>query len=330
MRTFLLPCAPGSTWFPEDVRTEEKHGRRKADNKGKPVLNREVNGLNNSRFLFTDLTDEARSVKPSYYFMMRSLLHSRIDTGMLSDTDGEEEDVNVYLAHLLQSFSDPVYLESAKPYLHRYDHEVFGRLSLSTDARLKYKIYKTNADFLLVSIGVFDNPSQALLNQVPGWSASSPHGPTEEATMGRGRTYYQFAYEYSQLLSQRHPAITEVLEKLARGFDRYTQILAHLRGEYLDLVHQLSEGEIYHLERSVNREQNREALRERQDAFLDAYATWRRTGREEDQAKMNEAGESLRELDPDFHFGPGSMESREREDNGPPTDESSEAEPENP
>ena len=126
--------------------------------------------------------------------------------------------------------------------------------------------------------------------------------------MGRGRTYYKFAYEYSQLLSQRHPAITEVLEKLARGFDRYIQILAHLRGEYLDLVYQLSEGEIYHLERSVTREQGRESLRERQDSFLDAYAQWRGNKTEEHRSKMNEASEALRELDPKFRFDPEKTE----------------------
>lgn len=269
-----------------------------------------MRGLDNSRFLFTDFTDAARSVKPSYYFMMRSLLHSRINIGMTSDREGEEEDVNVYLAHLLQSFSDPVYLESARPYLHRYDHEVFDRLSLSTDARLKYKIYKTNADFLLVSIGIFDNPSQTLLKRSRTFQSSSRAGwePTEEATMGRGRTYYKFAYEYSQLLSQRHPAITEVLEKLARGFDRYIQILAHLRGEYLDLVHQLSEGEIYHLERTVTQEQGRESLRERQDSFLDAYAQWRGNKSEEHRSKMDEACEALRELDPKFQFDPEKTE----------------------
>ena len=82
------------------------------------------------------IDDEARSVRPSYYFMMRSLLRSRVDTGLASNQDLEDEDVNVYLAHLLQAFSDPQYLESSQPYLHRYDHEVFGRLSSSTDSRL--------------------------------------------------------------------------------------------------------------------------------------------------------------------------------------------------
>lgn len=260
--------------------------------------------MDNSRFLFTDLTDDARSVKPSYYFMMRSLLHSRVDTGLVSDEQGEEEDVNVYLAHLLQAFSDPVYLQDSKPYLHRYDHEVFGRLSNSSDARLKYKIYKTNADFLLISIGVFDNPSQTLLNNMgtSGAGSRSLMEPSEEATMGRGRTYYQFAYEYSQLLSRRRGGMTEVLEKLAKGFDRYTKILAHLRGEYLDLVHQLSQGEIYHLERSVNEDQSQEMLHTAQDAFLDAYAQYRRTRSSADRSLLDAAADTLRKQDPTFTF----------------------------
>ncbi len=264
--------------------------------------------LDESRHLFTDLTDEARTVKPSYYFMMRSLLHSRVDTGETSEEDGAEEDVNVYLAHLLQSFGDPQYLERSKPYLHRYDHEVFGRLMSSSDARLKYTIYKTNADFLLISIGIFDNPGQTLLNRLHASSAAVYRRnlePTEEATIGRGRTYYRFAYNYSQLVHRQRPAVTEVLEKLAEGFDRYTRILAHLRGEYMDIVHELSRGEVYHLEKTVNSESRREKLRERQDVFLDAYAEWRRTGTPEARHALEEAVTSLRELDPEFGFDPG-------------------------
>jgi hypothetical protein len=211
----------------------------------------------------------------------------------------------VYLAHLLQAFGDPEYLESSQPYLHRYDHEVFGRLSSSTDSRLKYRIYKTNADFLLVSIGVFDNPSQTLLAHMPGQRAGSRRKqfePTEEATISRGRTYYRFAYSYSQLVNRRQPAVSDVLQKLAVGFDRYTRILAHLRGEYLDIIHELTRGEVYHLERSVNREQEREQLRALQDAFLDAYAAWRRDRSSENEASLRQAVGAVRQFNPGFSF----------------------------
>ena len=109
----------------------------------------------------------------------------------------------------------------------------------------------------------------------PGWPAE----PSEEASVGRGKTYYHFAYSYSQQINRRHPAITEVLEKLSVGFDRYIKILSHMRGEYLDLVNILSQGEVYHLERNVDKERERESLRQMQDEFLDCYIEWKRTGR---------------------------------------------------
>ena len=51
-----------------------------------------------------------------------------------------------------------IYEDGFQKYLSKYDADVFRRLQTSTDARLKYAIYKTNADFLLVSIGIFDQP----------------------------------------------------------------------------------------------------------------------------------------------------------------------------
>src|SRR6185436_10764355 len=97
--------------------------------------------------------------------------------------------------------------------------------------RLKYLIYKTNADFLLVSIGIFDNPT--------GQAAQRRLQPSEEAYIGRGKTYYHFAYSYSQQMHRKNQGVSEVLEKLSVGFDKYIRILSHMRGEYLDLVKRL-------------------------------------------------------------------------------------------
>lgn len=257
-----------------------------------------------SRYLFVDLKDESRRIKPSYFFMMRCLLYSRLESAALGDQDAGDEDVNVYLAHLLNSFSDPEYVENSRQYLHRYDHEVFRRLQRSTDARLKYVIYKTNADFLLVSIGIFDNPRQWLADRFPAVKAERPrpNEPTEEASIGRGKTYYHFAYTYSQQVNRRHPAVTEVLEKLAVGFDRYIKVLSHMRGEYLDLVRSLSKGEVYHLERTVNKEQEIDLLRRKQDEFLDCYTAWRRTGAPEALEQLRRLTAEIQTLDPEFRF----------------------------
>jgi hypothetical protein len=259
--------------------------------------------LDNSQSLFTDITEESRNVRPSHYFMMRSLLHSRVTTGEVPEVESGEEDIEVYLAHLLRSFNDPEHLEGARLHLHRYDQEALGRLSRSTDARLKYTIHKTATDFLLVSVGIFDNPGQSLMQKLhAGPAARRAQEPSEETGISRGPTHYRFAYQYSQLVPRRQPALSEVMDKLSRGFDRYTRILAHLRSEYVDIVEQLSRGEIYHLERTVNAEERREKLLKRQDDFLDAYADWRRTGRDPARTRLEEAIQGLQSLDPEFKF----------------------------
>ena len=183
---------------------------------------------------YVDLKDASRDLQPTYYFMINCLLYSRMETGLVSNQDCYDEDVNVYLAHLLHSFISPEYVEQSRKFLSKYDTDVFRRLATSTDARLKYQIYKTNADFLLVSIGIFDNP-------VTTGAARARLQPSEEAYIGRGKTYYHFAYTYSQQMHRKNAGVSEVLEKLSTGFEKYLRILSHMRGEYLDLHEALLE-----------------------------------------------------------------------------------------
>src|SRR5689334_17121548 len=217
---------------------------------------------------YVDLKDSSRDLQPTYYFMINCLLYSRMETGLVSNQDYYDEDVNVYLAHLLHSFINPDYVEQSKRYLSKYDTDVFRRLSQSTDARLKYQIYKTNADFLLVSIGIFDNPAAG--------AAARRVQPSEEAYIGRGKTYYHFAYSYSQQMHRRNEGVGEVLEKLSVGFEKYLRILSHMRGEYLDLVKRLSNGEVYHLERSIDQHSQQELLRVKQDELLELFSAWQK------------------------------------------------------
>ncbi len=247
----------------------------------------------NERQSYVDIKDSNRNLKPSYYFMMNCILYSRIETGLESNDGVYDEDVNVYLAHLLQSFADPGYVENSRRFLSKYDVEVFQRLNGSNDARLKYMIYKTNADFLLVSVGVFDQPAGQGQKKFP---------PNEDATIGRGKAYYQFAYTYCQQLQKKGSAISEVLEKLSVGFEKYVKILSHLRGEYFDLADHFSNGEFYHLERAVDEEARRMQLRERQDRFLETYSEWRRTGNDELKAALQKQADEIRQLKPDFKF----------------------------
>jgi len=244
---------------------------------------------------YVDLKETSRDLQPTYYFMINCLLYSRMETGLVSNQDFYDEDVNVYLAHLLHSFINPEYVEQSRKFLSKYDTDVFRRLSTSTDARLKYMIYKTNADFLLVSIGIFDNPMVA--------EAHRPRlQPSEEAYIGRGKTYYHFAYSYGQQVHRKNAGVAEVLEKLSVGFDKYIRILSHMRGEYLDLMKRLSQGEVYHLERSINEQSLQELLRLKQDELLELYTAWKSEPTPETEESLERLVGEIRQINPEFKF----------------------------
>ena len=54
-------------------------------------------------------------------------------------------------------------------------------------------MYKTNADFLLVSMGIFDSPTVLPDGDGSDVASRSWMEPSEEAYVGRGKTYYRFA-----------------------------------------------------------------------------------------------------------------------------------------
>ncbi len=228
--------------------------------------------------------------------MMNCLLYSRMETGLPSNHDFYDEDVNVYLANLLCSFMNPEYHRRAKKYLSRYDSNLFEKIRDSTDVRLKYTIYKTNADFLLISIGIFKNTEGGV-----------PHSRTlfkqsEEAHMGRGKTYYQFAYTYSQSMFKKPTAISEVLEKLSRGFEHYVEILSHMRGEYFNILERLGNGEVYHLERSIDTFKTSKELKALQDHFLDLYSKYMKTKDPTLKIKLEKMVKAIQQLDESFYF----------------------------
>jgi hypothetical protein len=244
---------------------------------------------------YVDLKDSSRDLQPTYFFMINCLLYSRMETGLVSNQDCYDEDVNVYLAHLLHSFINPEYVEQSRRFLSKYDIDVFRRLQTSSDARLKYLIYKTNADFLLVSIGIFDNPRLDA-------GSSRKLQPTEEAYIGRGKTYYHFAFTYAQQVPRKNQGVADVLEKLSVGFDKYLRILSHMRGEYMDLLKRFSDGEVYHLERSIDEASQQEMLRLKQDELLERYTAWKSEPSPENEEQLHKVVGEIRQLNPEFRF----------------------------
>ncbi len=80
------------------------------------------------------------SALPTAYFMMRGLLSSRVALDLPSDDLPAEQDVNIYLTHLLGAYAEPKHFLAVAPYLSHYDQDLFARLQDSTNCRLKYRV----------------------------------------------------------------------------------------------------------------------------------------------------------------------------------------------
>jgi len=225
------------------------------------------------------------------FFMLDTLLRSRIDTGQETSDD---EDVNVYLAHLLHSFMDHSFLTQNQGLLSVYDSEVFARTEEKDDLRSHYKVYKGNADYALMTTSVFSECERR--------HSSTRQNCDQDAQIERGKFYYQIASSYRARLSRKKTAVVTILTKLSDRFETYMKILTHARTAYFHLLKRISEGEIYHLQREAQQRAIPEITRLGKDCFLDAYSNWLESDSDGDRRKVNALGFELAKVDSKFQF----------------------------
>lgn len=232
------------------------------------------------------------------FFMMNNLLYSRIDSGYPSNNNQFDEDVNVYLAGLLESMISPEYHQNLKKYVIPYDLPLFESIRDETDSRIKYMTYKVNADFLLISMGIFNNAKGRGPNSIPYMNIS------RQSYIGRGKAYYDLARSYL-LQTTLHPnAMTEILSKLSGNFEKYLKIISVMKSEHFNFFGRISEGELYHLGRDIQQENLKEKICLKYDEFLDAYSRFRKEKTAEAKILLQEKVRELKELDESFEFDP--------------------------
>ncbi|MCZ6635155.1 MAG: hypothetical protein O7G87_17285 [bacterium] len=223
----------------------------------------------------------------SLFFMLDSLLRSRIETG---EETTDDEDVNVYLAGLLHSFMDQSFEVQNGALITRYESEVFAQTEACSDLRSQYRIYRSNGDYALMATGMFELLRSGRLE-------------TDEAELvARGRAYYRYASNFHERFSRKETGVSVVLGKLSDRFEVYTKVLSHMRVSYFNLLKRLSQGEIFHIQRKAQEGLQFESVREGRDCFLDAYSDWMKSGSELHRARVNAMGEALIKVDPKFRF----------------------------
>jgi len=239
-------------------------------------------------------------VQTSYFFMLNCLLHSRVNIGIESNSEVYDEDVNVYLAHLLNAHIDPRYLLRVSRYVASTDAAVATSVEATADFRNRYETYKANADFLLMAVSVFD------LYDEPRHSCSHHLRIPKQVYIGRAALYYSMASSYATKLARGESSIAGTLLKISEGIDEYVTILSYMRGQYLDFIKRYSPGEMFHLDRALEEIEKDETIEQMRNEFLDTYHAWMKTGGTELKRRLEEQAKLLREVDPTFEFTPPS------------------------
>ncbi|RKZ18413.1 hypothetical protein DRQ53_00740 [bacterium] len=224
-------------------------------------------------------------------FLLRCLLGAREEAGIASNSSGFDEDVNVYVIGLLGRFLSSEFHDAARRYSFPTDMDLAREVQAQGDDRFGYLAYRTNADQLLIGIGLFCHV------EGHGVSNDPVFGRSAGDLSGRGSTYYNLASSSLRRLRRRATAPELVMTKLADRFGEYTGILTRLRTSYFRLTGRLSEGELYHLGRDESPDPG-----QYWDAFLDAWSQYKRSSEADDLARLHEAADALRQVDPSFSF----------------------------
>ncbi|NNE44260.1 MAG: hypothetical protein HKN12_08615 [Gemmatimonadetes bacterium] len=234
--------------------------------------------------------------KASFY-VLDSLLKSRVECGFGSESHELGENINVYLVHLLSSLIGAPDLGELAA--HR-EIDVFKQVKDSTDPRFKMQVYRTKADHLLVSTGIFgDTP------YVEHEGQRIFRGRTR-VRIGRGKAYYHYAAAYHSRTAARDTVLPAVLALLSQDFERYVDVLFHMRGEYFHLFERMREEHLMAMpsETPPSGEVTGEVteLGALRDDFLDAYWIYQNKPDDGTRDSLAETVKRLRAVDPTFDF----------------------------
>ena len=241
-------------------------------------------------YFYFDIPKEERDAAIS--FLLESLIKSRQASGLPSNQIEFDEDVNIYLAHLLFAASLPDYQEAVKRYVNIKISGVMDLVERAEDRVVRYFIYKVNADNLLMHLGIFNDLG----------SVHNAFGKSERQYSSMAQNYYEQAADYNRKIYRKQTAIGSVLEKLAHSFEGYKVILQYLRRDFFHFSNQFVDHSFRKFCEDINRYEQELKINEARDRFLDAYAEWLGTKDINVRAKLEQFARELKALDPDFRF----------------------------
>lgn len=247
-------------------------------------------------FLYFTLSSEDR--ESAIYFLLESILKAKDQTHDLTRTLSFDEDVNIYLAHLLFAISLPEYHDMADPFLSSNTHEVFEWVRETDDPMLRYFIFKVNADHLLVQSTIF-NPDPQLAKRFS--LRKDAYDERNEERLS-AILYYNQAARYHAGVYDKKTGVGEVLAKIANRFDVYRHVLIGVKDDYFKFIECFREQAFQHFLMKLNGYEKGHLREMKMEQFLETYQGWLSTKTPELKDKILYLVRELSQLDPQFRF----------------------------
>ncbi|MBU3760069.1 MAG: hypothetical protein FGM27_09125 [Candidatus Omnitrophica bacterium] len=229
-------------------------------------------------------------------YLLGAIIKVRSDSRFPSNYYTYDEDVNVYLAHLLFAVSLPEYHEMAEPYLSTETSDVLRWVRATEDKTIRYFIFKVNADHLLMHTAVFDDLNRKVRKKI----FSRPPRHHQEVA----KLYYEQAATYHKRIYRKRTGVGDVLGKLAQYFDQYQEVLKRVRREYFHFVTSFKDQAFNQFLGEIRNYENGFLKKSKMDRFLDLYGRWLETKNPFLVREIREIAGELQAMDPQFRFNP--------------------------
>lgn len=219
---------------------------------------------------------------------------AREKAGFPTNSKGFDEDVNLYISHLLFAVSMPNYKSITEQYISLHQPEVNVLADMAEDNYLKYFIYKVNADNLLIHLGIYqDLASLEYYKKLPS--------DTQEY-LENAREFYQKSLQLNKKIYKRKTAIFDVLSKLIKNIDGYVNSLSYLRKSFYLFLNRFEDNEFSAFLDHMKLYENKMDFSAKQNLFLDLYSKWLKDKNPILKEQINSLCNELHMLDSSFNF----------------------------
>lgn len=247
-------------------------------------------------FLYFQLSGEER--ESAIYYLLESILRAREKVNAFATMRDFDEDVNIYLAHLLFATSLPDYHDMADPFISTNPQEVFEWVRQTEDPMLRYFIFKVNADNLLIQSTIF-NPNPEQLKRA--WLKRNRKNDKNEDRLAMMLYYTHAARSHRGVYTQK-TGVGEVLGKISGDVDFYRQVLFLVKEDYFKFIECFREQAFQRFLIKLGGYEKEHQREIKMEQFLDAYREWLQTKYSGTKKHILELVQQLKQLDPEFNF----------------------------